>query len=98
MPTSRCLKQDNVFVDSLGNVRIGDFGLSRMLSDESLWVTSATQAPGTVRWMAFELFGLDDDHVEHTKASDMWAYGMIIYVSIFHLMESLCSLKMIGSS
>lgn len=62
---------------------ISDFGLSRMISSEQSFSTSLDHGAvkGTIRWMAFELFGLDDDDVEHTKASDMWAYGMILYVS-----------------
>ena len=92
--------QDNILISEFGEPMITDFGLSRMLSYSQtiMATTEHGSVKGTVRWMAFELFGLDDDHVEHTKASDMWAYGMIIYVGIFNLMESLCSLKMIGSS
>ena len=90
--------QDNILISEFGEPMITDFGLSRMLSYSQTIMASTEHGSvnGTIRWMAFELFGLDNDHVEHTKASDMWAYGMIIYVSDFYLVGSLCSLKTIG--
>ena len=33
----RDLKPGNVFFDGQGNVRIGDFGLSRMMGEESVY-------------------------------------------------------------
>ena len=67
-------------MSSNGTLRIGDFGLSRMLSDASLWVTSACQAGGSARWMAPELLDGSQDTV--TTQSDIWAFGMVALVSI----------------
>jgi serine/threonine protein kinase len=72
------LTKENVFVDKDGNSRIGDFGLSRMNSDETLWLTSATRVGGTFRWMAPEL--LDGRASKVTKESDIYAFGMTALV------------------
>ncbi|OCB92096.1 kinase-like protein [Sanghuangporus baumii] len=40
--------------------------------------TSAHRVKGTVRWMAREL--LEDPQAVHSKESDIWAFGMTIYV------------------
>jgi len=68
------LKAENVFVDGDGSLRIGDFGLSRMLSNESFWVTSATKVAGTIRWMAPELLG--DQAPNISKETDIYAFGV----------------------
>lgn len=64
---------------------INDFGLSRMFSASQSFSASLNSGGlnGTVRWMAYELFQLEDVEPEHTKASDVWAYGMTIYVSAY---------------
>jgi serine/threonine protein kinase len=67
-------------VSSAGTLRIGDFGLSRVLSDATLWVTSNRQAGGSTRWMSPEL--LDSSQHTVTAQSDIWAYGMVGLVSI----------------
>lgn len=36
---------------------------------------------GTTRWMSPELFLQDGKPVLHTKNSDIWAFGMAVYVS-----------------
>jgi len=46
--------------------------------------TSTASMRGSARWMAIELLAssLDDDPskpVHHTKATDVWAYGMVVY-------------------
>lgn len=72
-----------------GEPKISDFGLSRMTyySQERL-LTSTRDGRGTVLFMAPELFGIEaDTEIMPTPASDMWAYGMIIYVSLYFLMS-----------
>ncbi len=54
----------------------------------SLSVTTTTAAAkGSVRWMAIELLAVDTSEVRnlgkpavHTKMTDVWAFGMVIYV------------------
>jgi serine/threonine protein kinase len=57
-----------------------DFGLGRFFIDNTLWRTKATQAGGTLRWMAPEL--LEGEEFIPTKASDIYAYAMTCYVSL----------------
>ena len=41
----RDLKPGNVFFDASGNVKIGDFGLSRMMGDESVYAYTHVGTP-----------------------------------------------------
>jgi serine/threonine protein kinase len=50
------------------------------MEDNSLWDTSATKAPGTVRWKAPEL--LSEEQPTVTVQSDMYAFGMTCLVSL----------------
>jgi len=68
------LKADNVLVNRRGCPCLCDFGLSRMIADNSLWNTSATSAPGTTRWQSPEL--LNGSQPTVTVASDIYAYAM----------------------
>jgi serine/threonine protein kinase len=72
------ITKENIFVSNSGTLRIGDFGLSRMMSEEAVWLTNASQAAGTVRWMAPELLNGDAPRV--TKESDIYAFGMTVLV------------------
>ncbi|KAM6497357.1 Protein kinase-like domain containing protein, partial [Amanita muscaria] len=54
-----------------------DFGLSRLLTDNTLWRTTATHAGGTLRWMAPEL--IDQEVPTPTKGSDIYAFAMTCY-------------------
>ena len=61
------------------------FGLSRALvySNLNLKTSSYGRLKGTCRWMAYELAKSIENvnqEIIFTKASDMWAYGMILYV------------------
>ncbi|KAI5121784.1 hypothetical protein M0805_009595 [Coniferiporia weirii] len=77
------LKADNVLISQLGCPLICDFGISRMItSSQTLYIsTTHNGSPrGSTRWMSIELFGIGSDiDPKHTKASDIWAYGMTIY-------------------
>ena len=53
-----------------------------MTYSKTLLATTHYSLKGSARWMAFELIDPDSEKdMHHTKASDMWAYGMVIYVS-----------------
>ncbi|KAF9777894.1 kinase-like domain-containing protein [Thelephora terrestris] len=76
------LKGSNIFVDSTGTARVGDFGLMTMadLSMNPLSVT-VVSCVGTTRWMSPELFdpSLSSSNGRPTRESDCYALGMVIY-------------------
>ena len=41
----RDLKPGNVFLDANNNVKLGDFGLSRIMNDESIFATTHVGTP-----------------------------------------------------
>ena len=72
---------------SSGTPMLADFGLSRSLiySDRDLITSSYGNPKGTPNWMAYELVMViweSDPEFICTKASDLWAYGMVLYVCI----------------
>ncbi|KAF5384122.1 hypothetical protein D9615_003274 [Tricholomella constricta] len=73
----RDLKPDNVFLDTADKVKLGDFGLSRALTQ----ATFASTYVGTPYYMSPELM---QEKAYDTK-SDIWSLGCVIY--------ELCALK-----
>ena len=64
---------------------LADFGHSRALSyvNNALKTSSSGRIKGTYHWMSYELAEViqnPDKEIICTKASDMWAYGMVLYV------------------
>lgn len=60
-------------------------------SHPQLLSSSRSGLRGTALWMAPELFLAEGgSDVTSSKASDMWAYGMVIYVSLSFLMTPTC--------
>ena len=68
----RDLKPGNVFFDSSGNVKLGDFGLSRMMGDESVYAYTHV---GTPYYMSPEQ--ISDQ--KYNEKSDIWSAGCVIY-------------------
>lgn len=64
-----------------GSAMMGDFGCARMESvTQSIGaLTSSGTANGTWNYWAPELMDLNG--AVHSKASDVWAFGMTVYVS-----------------
>jgi len=65
---------------------LADFGLSLVLSQtqstaQSVVSSSTAMFGGTVRWMAKEFFAStsDGNPQMHSRATDVWAYGMVVY-------------------
>ncbi len=59
-----------------------DFGISRMDTLSAGYTTLSVK--GSTRWQAYEFFDIvDDDHPapKHTVKTDIWAFGMTVYVS-----------------
>ena len=67
-----------------GQPMLTDFGLSRALECSlAIQKSSATgEMKGTIRFMAYELVKEDSSGFICTEASDMWAFGMVIYVTV----------------
>jgi serine/threonine protein kinase len=65
----------NVLIDDGGRARICDFGLVRILSDESTGLVTTTTHTGTVRYLAYEL--VVSEQPVPTVASDVHALGCI---------------------
>lgn len=83
-------QQDNVLISPDGDPLLSDFGISRMLVASGS-LDRSTSVKGSTRWMAAELLRPDllSDEVDggfqgetafHTKETDVWAYGMTLYV------------------
>ena len=67
----RDIKPDNIFVSELGNFKLGDFGIARMM-DRSVSVHSSK---GTYAFMAPEVFkGEPYDH-----RADLYSLGLVLY-------------------
>ena len=78
--------QANILIDQDNNPRLADFGLLTIISDPANNLSSSSHAHGgTARWMSPELiypkqFGFKKSRP--TKASDCYAFGMVIYETI----------------
>lgn len=80
------LPKDNVLISPSYEPLICDFGISRMLdSARSDFVSTTHEGDprGTIRWMAVELLNPQAGaQPKHSKETDVWAYGMTVYVSL----------------
>ena len=68
----RDLKPGNIFLDANYNVKLGDFGLSRMMGTESVFAYTHV---GTPYYMSPEQ--ISDQ--KYNEKSDIWSCGCIIY-------------------
>ena len=68
----RDLKPENIFIDKNNDIKIGDFGISRQLSNTKKYSKSSI---GTLNYMAPEVVKGED---YNTKV-DIWDFGCIIY-------------------
>ena len=67
------MKSDNVLVNTCGDVKIADFGISANLTTEQL---SRTTMRGTLHWTAPEVFELIPCYDEKV---DVWSFGILCY-------------------
>lgn len=68
----RDLKPGNIFLDTNSNVKIGDFGLARVMNGESQFAYTHV---GTPYYMSPEQI----NDTKYNEQSDIWSLGCIIY-------------------
>eukprot|EP01042_Synura_sphagnicola_P036592 gene36592-biopygen10918 len=71
----RDIKSMNVLLTE-GKACLADFGLARVKTDTLAVSTRSTQAAGTLRWMAPELFS---PRAVYTRKSDMYSLGWVLW-------------------
>eukprot|EP00040_Diaphanoeca_grandis_P038034 m.254361 g.254361 ORF g.254361 m.254361 type:complete len:953 (-) comp33915_c1_seq10:321-3179(-) len=65
----------NVLVSASGIPKISDFGLSRMLGDDTEYYKMASDQALPIRWIAVEI--LTNESCKFTEMSDCWSFGML---------------------
>lgn len=68
----RDLKPGNVFIDNQNNIKLGDFGLSRIMSDQSVFAYTHV---GTPYYMSPEQIAEE----AYNHKSDIWSAGCVLY-------------------
>ena len=71
----RDLAARNILINDQNKVKISDFGLSRYVNDELVYVSSNKSRRLPIKWMSVEAIY----HQEFTIASDVWAYGVVLF-------------------
>jgi serine/threonine protein kinase len=68
----RDIKPGNLFLDSNNNIKLGDFGLSRIMGKESIYAYTNV---GTPYYMSPEQIS----EQKYDEKSDIWSTGCILY-------------------
>ncbi|KZT39809.1 kinase-like protein [Sistotremastrum suecicum HHB10207 ss-3] len=77
------IKGSNILVSHEGNALLADFGLARLVDDDTLFsnevgTSTNNSLRGTIRWMAPELACGLDCAPRPTRQSDIWSYGCVV--------------------
>jgi len=73
----RDLKAQNILMSKGGEIKIGDFGVARLLVGGEECHTAET---GTYRWMAPEVI----DHKPYGHAADVYSFGLVLWELVTH--------------
>jgi serine/threonine protein kinase len=78
--------QDNVLISSSGSPLLSDFGISRVIVTSHV-TADTTSFKGSIRWIAIECVTPPDGYslfrpVIANEKTDVWAFGMTVYVSL----------------
>ena len=68
----RDIKPSNIFIDQENNIKLGDFGLSRILNND---ISFAVSRVGTPYYMSPEQI----DELKYNEKSDIWSLGCFLY-------------------
>ena len=71
----RDLKSQNILLTENGEVKLCDFGTSKILSDATVDFSQKTEVVGTFKFMAPEMFGKKK---KKTIAADIWSTGCVL--------------------
>ncbi len=72
----RDIKLSNILITPNRTIKIGDFGLAKVIGERDHDVTETGQLIGTVQYMAPELF----DGSDCTVQSDIFSLGLLFYM------------------
>ena len=68
----RDIKPSNIFIDQENNIKLGDFGLSRILNKD---ISFAVSRVGTPYYMSPEQI----ENIKYNEKSDIWSLGCFLY-------------------
>lgn len=76
--------KENILISKAGTALLADFGVSRdtVSSDYAYLDTSSHNINGTLNWMAIEQLQATRPEERYSFATDIWSFGMTIYVSV----------------
>lgn len=80
------LKPANILFDSMGDVKITDFGLSKILNETDDCMTSVeltSQGAGTYWYLPPECFDRGDAPPRISSKVDVWSLGVILYQMLY---------------
>lgn len=75
------LKPANILFDSMGDVKITDFGLSKITEEADMELTS--QGAGTMWYLPPECFQRGEGPPRISSKVDVWSLGVILYEMLF---------------